>query len=98
MDFRYQYLQAMRDKAPQLMKQLQQSGQLDLHLAQKMREAQETLHNQLPDDPTMAETREAEERTLAGLLDFQDSETSLEQDERDALLSDQPLTSPASTI
>ena len=102
MDFRAQYLQAMREQAPSLFKRLSKSGQLERQASLKSAEA-ERMFRDLTEDapkdesgqPSLQARREAEEQVRAQLLNFRNNETSDEQDERDYLLiGDRPLLSP----
>jgi hypothetical protein len=102
MDFRAQYLQAMREQAPALFKRLSNDGQLENHAAAVSEEAERMFRALMKDAPkdesgltTLQARREAEEQVRAALLSFRQGETSLEQDERDYLLvGDRPLLSP----
>jgi hypothetical protein len=101
-DFRAQYLQAMREQAPDLFKGLSARGELEQEAKLAVQEAVRLFHEltkEGPKDedrrPTMQASREAEERVRAELFNFQRAETSVEQDERDYLLvGDRPLLSP----
>jgi hypothetical protein len=101
MDFRAQYLQARREEAPSLFKRLSKSGQLENEANLAAREA-ERLFQEVTEDapkdkdgqPSLQARREAEELVRAELLNFQNSETSMEQDEIDYLLGQGPLIRP----
>jgi Skp family chaperone for outer membrane proteins len=96
MDYRAQYLQAMREQAPALFKRLSKDGELESHAAAVSQEA-ERMFRDLTEDapkdengqPTLPATREAEEYLRAALLSFPEEETSLEQDD-----GGRPLLSP----
>jgi len=102
MDFRAQYLQAMRHQAPALFKRLTKNGQLENQAALKSKEAERMFRDLTKDgpkdksgQPTLQARREAEEQLRASLLSSPQDETSLEQDERDYLLvGDRPLLPP----
>jgi hypothetical protein len=105
MDFRAQYLQAMRDQVPDLFKRLSESGELEQEANLTMQKAArlfQELTQYVPKDeygqPTIQASREVEERVKAELFNFQSTEMSVEQDERDYLLiGDRPLLSPDRT-
>jgi hypothetical protein len=97
MDFKAQYLQAMRDQALAMFKRLSKSGELETHAAEMSMEAGRMLRDLLagsPKDkdgePTLCARREAEEYLRAALLEFP-SETTDEEDEMAALLGSRPL-------
>jgi hypothetical protein len=98
MDFRAQYLQAMRHQAPALFKRLTKNGQLENQAALKSKEAERMfrdLTRTRAGSRTLQARREAEEQLRASLLSSPQDETSLEQDERDYLLvGDRPLLPP----
>jgi hypothetical protein len=101
MDFRAQYLQAMRDQDPERFKRLSQNGQLLEQANLKARQAEKMfrdLTDGLPRDETgqlsLQASREAEEQVKAAMFEFQDSQTSPKQDEQDALRGDRPILSP----
>jgi hypothetical protein len=100
MDFRAQYLQAMRDQAPALFKRLSRSGQLMEQASLKERQADKLfreLTDGLPRDKSgqlsLQASREAEEQVKAAMFEFPDNQTSPEQDEQDALRGDRPILS-----
>jgi hypothetical protein len=104
MDFQAQYLQAMRQKAPGMFNRLNKSGDLDRHARLKSMEAEKMFRDLTRDAPkekdgqvTLQSRREAEEYVRAVLLDFQDNQTTLEEDERKALLHEGPILSPERT-
>jgi hypothetical protein len=106
MDFKAQYLQAMREKAPALFKRLCKSGDLEKQAAVASKQAERMFREMTKDAPkdkhgqlSLQARREAEEYVTAEFVNFQNSETTLEQDERDYLLvGDRPLLSPEETI
>jgi hypothetical protein len=69
---RAQYLQAMRDQSPELMKELRQSGQMAKHLADKAKEhdasEKEALASVDPQDENLA--RMIREQVQAETFDF----------------------------
>ncbi|MBX3496644.1 MAG: hypothetical protein KF769_10415 [Parvibaculum sp.] len=75
MEFRLPYLLAMRERAPQMFNQLRRSGQMDAHLEQKVQEAARMLKEMLPENPTLAAEREAEEVVRATLIEFPSEES-----------------------
>jgi hypothetical protein len=105
MDFKAQYLQAIREQAPALLKRLSKRGQLEeaarlasIEANRMFRELTKDAPKDKNGQPTLQARREAEEHVRAALLKFQNEETSFEQDERDYLLvGDRPLLPPEST-
>jgi hypothetical protein len=101
MDFRAQYLQAMRDQAPDLFKQLTKSGQLIEQASLKARQAGKMFRNLTRDAPrdkagelSLQASREAEEQVKAALSEFEGPETTPEEDEANALQGSRPIVSP----
>lgn len=101
MEFRTQYAQVMRARAPKMFKRLVQSGEMEREVGRASIEAERMLRGLLKDAPkdknwevSMADRREAEERVRAALLDFRDNETTPEQDEMDYLFKEGPLLPP----
>lgn len=77
MEFRAQYLQVMRDRAPAMFSELTAAGELMAHAEQKTKEAHR-LYRQIlrgsergPDGrPTLRAKREAEEQVKSLLFEF----------------------------
>src|SRR4051812_21954939 len=72
MEFKSQYLQAMRDNAPKLLAELHRHGRLEQHLQQKSAEAHAMLRDLLKKhpDPSLAQQRQAEEIVRQTLIEF----------------------------
>jgi hypothetical protein len=101
MDFRAQYLQAMRDQDPAEFKRLSRNGMLEPQSRAVAKQASRMKEELLKDAPrdkygqvSLQAEREAEEMVRADLLDFPASRTTPQEDEQEALQSDHPLTSP----
>lgn len=72
MEFKIPYLQAMRDRAPKMFRDLERHGRLKQHLDLKSQEAHEMLRgilNRHP-HPSLAQEREAEEIVRQTLIEF----------------------------
>lgn len=98
MEFRLPYMQAMREQAPQMFKDLCRTGELDRFVALKARQASQLFQDltkaapKEPDGyPRQPFAREAEEQVRSQLIQFP-SEASQQRDEVNALLSRRPLT------
>jgi hypothetical protein len=100
MEFRLQYLQAMRQQAPAMFNRLNREGKLDQFVAEKAKQATE-LFQELTRDapkeqggyPKEPYASEAMEAVLQTLIDFPNHEqTTRQSDERSALLNE-PQTS-----
>jgi hypothetical protein len=101
MDFRAQYLQAMRDQDPAEFKRLSRNGMLEQQsraVAKLASQMKEELLKDAPRDKhgqvSLQAEREAEEMVRADMLAFPASRTTAQEDEQEALQSDHPLTSP----
>lgn len=100
MEFRFPYLQAMREQAPAMFKDLSQSGEIERFSMMKAREASQMFLDLTKDAPKLPNgyprepfAREAEERVRAALIQFPGTESE-QRDEINALLSDKPITQP----
>lgn len=106
MEFRFQFLTAMREQNPKLFRRLSRSGELDRFVEMKSGEAAklfQELTKHAPKEPggypQQPWAREAEEHVKALLFEFPDDQTGAEQDENNAfneLLQPQPPGMPAS--
>jgi hypothetical protein len=82
MEFKGPYIFAMRERAPKMFVKFCRSGQLDQHVHDKSVEAHALLERLLADEPRgidglpqdLQALRLAEERVLAQMLDFGESE------------------------
>lgn len=91
MEFRFQFLMAMREQNPKLFRRLSRSGELDRFVEMKSSEAAK-LFQELTKDapkepggyPQQPWAREAEEHVKALLFEFSDDQTGPEQDENNA--------------
>lgn len=76
MDFKTPYLLAMRDQAPKMFMELRRSGQLEMALQEKSREAHQLLDLLLEkrpnqnEPPSLQQEREAEEQVFSQLIEF----------------------------
>lgn len=78
MDFKSQYVQALRDRDPGLFRELVKTGQIDQHLQDKSLEAHRLLDDLLAPEPKGPDglpkdpqaLRLAEERVKSQMLDF----------------------------
>jgi hypothetical protein len=105
MEFKSQYLQAMRDRAPQMFKELTKSGELLAFAEQKTKEAhrlfRELLRQNRPEGkdgkPSLRQEREAEEQVKAQLFEFPSAaslDPHTEKDELRAMLGTRPILPP----
>lgn len=72
MEFKSQYVHAMREQAPKMFRDLVKHGRIEQHLDQKSGEAHEMLRQLLAQHPNpgLAERREAEEIVRQTLIEF----------------------------
>lgn len=100
MEFRSQYLRAMREQAPKMFNRLNREGKLEAFVNEKAIEASrmfEELTKDAPREkggyPKEPQASEAQEAVMAAMLDFPNHEqTTRQADERSALLNE-PQTS-----
>lgn len=105
MEFRAQYLQAMRDRAPAMFRELSAAGELLSFAEAKTKEAHRLYRQLLAQNPpegkdgkpSLRQEREAEEQVKAQLFEFP-SAASLtpytDRDELNAMLGTRPILPP----
>jgi hypothetical protein len=100
MDIKAQYLEAMRQQAPKMFRRLTRSGELMTDTDRVSREAERMFRILTKDQPqplSLQARREAEEQVRAEILSFPSEDTTMQQDEMNALRGDRPILSPERT-